>query len=1292
MWTTGVQGFDTLPYSDHSGISIWIHHSQLVGTSLPPIGVSENVMALINQYMHMVGWWFGKPEPKNLPGVGRASQFLGVLSTLMPGADAPPCLDSLFRPVWSCLATGSKTTVVVNQLVWSQNAGIGRVTPGNELVRLSGLIPPDALCSSCVTVLGAVFLSAAPIVDLELNDTCTVLCHCPVTFDRLFNLVEVCAGAGLSSFGLERAGFRHCCSVELQPKLAELHRQLHANIPVICADITHDGIAAEIFEHCPKPGLLMSDIACQPYSRGGLQHGEEDLRAGTLPATLRLAHHLQVPALIIECVTPAQANGFVQKHLAAFSEQLGYKVVQCTLKLEQVWAAYRYRWWVLATQDTIGSVKIPVWPSQSPLVVRDLMPYVKRWPEEDERQLILNALELGRFELAGQPLRSYAVKPDAKLPTALHSWGGQTQGCACDCRQQGFSDGLLTSKGLYAQLLQLPAQHDCPGVWRHLHVHEVALLNGVPIQQNWSADQRLNLCAIGQMAAPMQSLWVGASLTRHLQQLFTHDPPVDQLHLLSELKKDMLCHAKDLYPMIPKQLTMPPPCRLIVHEEIGIAWVLQHDSMATVDSFVAAYSQFHGVHSAQVWIADDKGEAIDPALHLAMFASVQVRTSEHPCTVHGMNAAEPEPGPVSTVGLCPDVSVANTSKHPCTALVMHAAVSEPGHVPTAGPCLEDGVLPTQQDAPDVDMSPKESHGTDGAGPVDVVGSPVFPCLPSNQDAMVASLLSLQAHQFVQQAPPLVFDLDLCNTMRQPTITVKTRNELLAKQDMIWADDEIMWHLQTIADQHGGSNLAVLDPLMATTCLLTNQTNALEHWHMLKTRPTKIASVVLTDGHWIPCLWISRTDKVEVLLWDHEEVDVNPLNPLHGMMCKVLGAAGFQLVTTRRQFGRNMCGAAAVVFLKSLLNGATLPSSEEVLPRQADNLRLDFQLSHIDVTLVARPWSWGAGSFDVVTVTSALLQQHGVPEAAAVSRAKLLIQGVGFDHIKQAVQGGSPWKTIKNLANQQQPPFQLVLPDELANVAQARQAKQSKGKKKQTQKFQPNQGKAVEVDPARLLLADDTFRTGDGNPAQQLALSQVGPLAAGVALVSYQDALPFLQAGKLLTHQSLALLIVNGPDDLQTALQWSTLRFAAKCSVNQQPVLLSGFLVQLGSVPVEPYFKSEGTAVGNVPVACARLTVFADQWPGDWGDFADHPFKQMLATLQPLQTCRQDQCQCAMWHPGAQPSASDVLLDVFRRQFFTDGGRPTRPANASHFSVQVRYLKVQEQALLRLSGQNGLYQS
>ena len=84
---------------------------------------------------------------------------------------------------------------------------------------------------------------------------------------------------------------------------------------------------------------------------------------------------------------------------------------------------------------------------------------------------------------------------------------------------------------------------------------------------------------------------------------------------------------------------------------------------------------------------------------------------------------------------------------------------------------------------------------------------------------------------------------------------------------------------------------------------------------------------------------------------------------------------------------------------------------------------------------------------------------------------------------------------------------------------------------------------------------------------------------------------------------------------------STVRLAATWWVNQQPVLLSGILVRLGSVAVVPYFRHNGHAVADVPVACARITVYSDQWPQDWDGFSDHPFKQVLSKLPPLQACR-----------------------------------------------------------------------
>ena len=182
---------------------------------------------------------------------------------------------------------------------------------------------------------------------------------------------------------------------------------------------------------------------------------------------------------------------------------------------------------------------------------------------------------------------------------------------------------------------------------------------------------------------------------------------------------------------------------------------------------------------------------------------------------------------------------------------------------------------------------------------------------------------------------------------------------------------------------------------------------------------------------------------------------------------------------------------------------------------------------------------------------------------------------------------------------------------------------------------------------------------------------------------------FLQAGQVLTKQGLALLVLNPPVDFQTNLTWSTLRFAARCSVNREPVLLNGVLVQLGGVHVFPYMAKDVPAVPVVAVACARVSVYADMWDGSWEDFAAHPVKLVLAKLHPLHTCRTADCQCTGWHPSSdQPQ--DAVLDVFRRQFYNDAGRPVKWDKASHFSVLIRYIKSIELRLLGLSGQAGIF--
>jgi hypothetical protein len=189
------------------------------------------------------------------------------------------------------------------------------------------------------------------------------------------------------------------------------------------------------------------------------------------------------------------------------------------------------------------------------------MPYTRRWSDEEESQLTLTAQELDRFQLGGEPLRKYLVQADQKLPTALRSWGGQTQSCACECRPQGFADYTLQSRGLFAQLLQIPGLGN-QIKYRHLHAIEVAIHNGVPPMQTWSSEARLNLCAVGQLASPFHATWIASALKAHVQKLFTHEEPVDPLQSLGSLKQLVMQQSREFFPTIPRTLGQPS-----IHED-----------------------------------------------------------------------------------------------------------------------------------------------------------------------------------------------------------------------------------------------------------------------------------------------------------------------------------------------------------------------------------------------------------------------------------------------------------------------------------------------------------------------------------------------------------------------------------------------------------------------------------------------------------------------------------------------------------------------------------------------------
>ncbi|HEX3963646.1 MAG TPA: DNA (cytosine-5-)-methyltransferase [Trebonia sp.] len=124
--------------------------------------------------------------------------------------------------------------------------------------------------------------------------------------------LEICAGAGGQSLGLEQAGFSHAAAVEIDRDACEtlrLNRQ-HA-WKVVEADVHH-------FDGRPYHGidLLAGGVPCPPFSVAGRQLGADDER-DLFPQALRLVTECEPMAVMLENVP-----GLSQARFASYREQV----------------------------------------------------------------------------------------------------------------------------------------------------------------------------------------------------------------------------------------------------------------------------------------------------------------------------------------------------------------------------------------------------------------------------------------------------------------------------------------------------------------------------------------------------------------------------------------------------------------------------------------------------------------------------------------------------------------------------------------------------------------------------------------------------------------------------------------------------------------------------------------------------------------------------------------------------------------------------------------------------------
>lgn len=134
--------------------------------------------------------------------------------------------------------------------------------------------------------------------------------------------LEICAGAGGQSLGLELAGFRHVAAIDLDKDACRTLRENRPEWQVLEADICDiDGHAYSGVD------LLAGGMPCPPFSIAGKQLGDLDER-DLFPQALRLTREICPRAILFENVRGLAAPRFAsyRQEIASVLDSLGYKV------------------------------------------------------------------------------------------------------------------------------------------------------------------------------------------------------------------------------------------------------------------------------------------------------------------------------------------------------------------------------------------------------------------------------------------------------------------------------------------------------------------------------------------------------------------------------------------------------------------------------------------------------------------------------------------------------------------------------------------------------------------------------------------------------------------------------------------------------------------------------------------------------------------------------------------------------------------------------------------------------
>ena len=935
--------------------------------------------------------------------------------------------------IWADFTVGKRVELVGETIVVDcGDHHIFRVLGTGSFVKVTGLPEEGA---HTWTMLGVLVVSVDGMPHLSIDEQSTVFPHYSLAFSNLGKCIELCAGAGFMSTGARAAGMEPLMGFEQNSKFEQMFLA-NGGQNFHCLDIHDVECVKQAFRLGGQSAIVMSGIACQPYSRGGDERGGGDCRASTLPATLKFSWLMQAPIIVLECTPAAMTNEFVQTHIRQFAQKAGYHVHQQVLHLDRQWVGKRDRWWCVLSARPLGPVKFDDLPETTDFkVVSDVMAAPCEWPETEVAALELTLYEHHKIHCCSKGLEALLLNPKIPLPTALHSWGNQCYGCACGCRG-AFSEKRLNERGVYAVLIALGPTIKHEGFvfpkCRHLHPSEVAVLSGARVI-NWEGCMRLGLAATGQMASPLQAVWVCAHVIDRISKFVQIPTVASPSECLAALRSLVLQDCEQLWkrPVEPQEAqkqekdepngehvkkwgcgegNKPPPVTIQVgHLPSGVTMEIKVEEGRFVQSLVIAEATFWDCPAEELVCVDSQGNVLPDLCPLTPNMQVWIGTVHAVVGIHvPQDAGPPEPW----------------------RALLETKETE----------VVDAVMFPPRDM-DLPMDLGASHGNkdaDNLGHLGQLPQPIDHLMEQDVNGCGFSgdaLAKLKKKGLLEMVTPQVFSKSALCGLRSQTMNKADRTHVLDNQEDVWGDDEILFHLQRVASStNAAQEVRVWDPLMTTSLLKSLQGTLIDQAIGETPEHATIITAAVVEGHWIPLVWRKEKDQVCGFSIGIPVTHLLVVQNLHAWLCNQwkVPVTPFKAVN---QHVPDFCGAVAISYVEHLLWATPMAGLGKPIIEMHRGYRTQF-VNNTGI-VAYRPWVRGKGQEGPDPVLLGLLRQHGVPAVDAVSRAESIVASLGKEQVKKALQGQKPWQDLKWVANQQVPPYQLIRPSELQAIVESR---------------------------------------------------------------------------------------------------------------------------------------------------------------------------------------------------------------------------------------------------------------